>query len=116
MFQPRRPTKVRPSVIAVAIVFAIYLFFFAFRVDSDDDRVGKIRYNLVVASTTSDDTSWLFQYFPNWHKSIYVVNDETAELTVEKNKGRESMVYLTYGPLPHVPYCTNKANFALTWS
>lgn len=115
MFRPRQRAQVRPSFIAVALVFAIYFIFFAFRTDNDynngtrndksetqPDPAGvekseKIRYDLVVASMAGDDTSWLFKYFPNWHKSIYVVNDATAELTVEENKGRESMVYLTYG-------------------
>lgn len=56
----------------------------------------EIHRDLVVASMKSDNTSWLFEYFPDWHKSIYVVDDKNAELTVEVNKGRESMVYLTY--------------------
>lgn len=54
-----------------------------------------IAQELVVASTKNDDTSWLFKYFPDWQKSIYVVDDKNADLTVELNKGRESMVYLT---------------------
>lgn len=117
MFRARRRTQVRPSFIAVAIVFAIYFIFFAFRTDNDNDNgldksetqpspVGvkkperRVHQDLVVASMKGDDTSWLYEHFPTWHKSIYVVNDETAKLTVEKNKGRESMVYLTYDPLP----------------
>ncbi|KAL2220441.1 hypothetical protein M432DRAFT_638584 [Thermoascus aurantiacus ATCC 26904] len=56
----------------------------------------EIHRDLVVASTKSDNTSWLYEHFPDWHKSIYVVDDANAELTVEMNKGRESMVYLTY--------------------
>jgi len=52
--------------------------------------------SMVVASMRAEKTSWFFEYFPDWHKSVYVVDDENAELTVEKNKGRESMVYLTY--------------------
>lgn len=60
----------------------------------------EIHRDLVVASTKSDNTSWLYEHFPDWHKSIYVVDDANAELTVEMNKGRESMVYLTYA-LPH---------------
>jgi len=54
-----------------------------------------IQKNMVVASMKKDNTSWLFEYFPDWHKSVYVVDDEDAELTVTENKGRESMVYLT---------------------
>lgn len=50
---------------------------------------------MVVASMKSDDTSWLRDYFPDWSLSIYVVDDKSAPLTVMKNKGRESMVYLT---------------------
>lgn len=50
---------------------------------------------MIVASMKSDDTSWLPDYFPNWSQSIYVVDDKSAPLTVAKNKGRESMVYLT---------------------
>lgn len=54
-----------------------------------------IQKDLVVASMKKDNTSWLFEHFPEWHKSIYVVDDADAELTVKLNKGRESMVYLT---------------------
>jgi hypothetical protein len=51
---------------------------------------------LVVASMKHENSSWLSIYFPDWKKDIYVVDDPTAPLTVPKNKGRESMVYLTY--------------------
>lgn len=50
---------------------------------------------MVVASMKSDDTSWLAEYFQDWSRSIYVVDDKDAPLTVARNKGRESMVYLT---------------------
>lgn len=50
---------------------------------------------MVVASMKKDDTSWLRQNFPDWSKSIYVVDDKHAPLTVAYNKGRESMVYLS---------------------
>lgn len=56
----------------------------------------KEKKDLVVASMRGDNTSWLTDSLPDWHKSIYVVDDQTAELTVPVNKGRESMVYLTY--------------------
>jgi hypothetical protein len=56
----------------------------------------EVRKNLVVASMKGDNTSWLFGSLPDWHKSVYVVDDRKADLTVVKNKGRESMVYLTY--------------------
>jgi hypothetical protein len=53
-------------------------------------------FELVVASTKKEDTSWLHTYLPSWHKNIYVADDAGAALTVPKNKGREAMVYLTY--------------------
>jgi hypothetical protein len=56
---------------------------------------GKRRTAVVVASQQDEDSSWLEEYFPHWEKNIYKVDDATAKLTVEKNKGRESMVYLT---------------------
>ncbi|KAL2006898.1 hypothetical protein VTN00DRAFT_9566 [Thermoascus crustaceus] len=51
---------------------------------------------LVVASMKHENTAWLLEYFPTWRSSIYVVDDPEAALTVPMNKGRESMVYLTY--------------------
>jgi hypothetical protein len=50
---------------------------------------------VVVASQKSENATWLDQYFPHWEKNIYRVDDSRAPLTVPKNKGRESMVYLT---------------------
>lgn len=51
--------------------------------------------DLVVASMQGDNTTWLYENLPDWRKNVFVVDDETAELTVVRNKGRESMVYLT---------------------
>ncbi|MCJ1305876.1 hypothetical protein MMC08_008693 [Hypocenomyce scalaris] len=56
-------------------------------------RPGK---ELVVASLKGDDVSWLYDNITEWTKNIYVVNDPSAKLTVPINKGRESMVYLTF--------------------
>jgi hypothetical protein len=50
---------------------------------------------VVVASQASEDATWLDKHFPQWEKNIYRVDDSSAKLTVPKNKGRESMVYLT---------------------
>lgn len=50
---------------------------------------------VVVASQASENATWLDKYFPQWEKNIYRVDDPDARLTVPKNKGRESMVYLT---------------------
>lgn len=57
---------------------------------------GAIKKDLVVASMVGDNTTWLYDSLPDWHKSIYIVDDKYADLTVTINKGRESMVYLTY--------------------
>jgi hypothetical protein len=50
---------------------------------------------LVVASLTNQNASWLSIYFPTWKRNIYIVDDPNAPLTVPQNKGHESMVYLT---------------------
>lgn len=50
---------------------------------------------VVVASQASEDATWLDTYFPKWEKNVYHVDSSNAKLTVPKNKGRESMVYLT---------------------
>ena len=52
------------------------------------------RVMLVVASQTTDDTTWLEGSFPSWEKSVYLT-DAPSDLSVPMNKGRESMVYLT---------------------
>lgn len=57
---------------------------------------GKRRTAVVVASRILENATWLDEYFPEWEKNIYKVDYRNAPLTVPKNKGRESMVYLTY--------------------
>jgi hypothetical protein len=52
------------------------------------------RVMLVIASQTTDNTTWLEGSFPDWEKSIYLT-DAPSNLSVPVNKGRESMVYLT---------------------
>jgi hypothetical protein len=61
--------------------------------------IKKPRTAVVVASQASENATWLSDAFPHWTLNMYRVDDPTARLTVPKNKGRESMVYLTYGPL-----------------
>ncbi|KAF2798288.1 hypothetical protein K505DRAFT_233696 [Melanomma pulvis-pyrius CBS 109.77] len=65
-------------------------------VEKQDGVKGEKRTAVVVASQQSEDPTWLDKYFPHWEKNIYKVDDKTAKLTVPKNKGRESMVYLTF--------------------
>ncbi|KAM5362677.1 hypothetical protein ACJZ2D_012422 [Fusarium nematophilum] len=59
-------------------------------------RLGDDDVEMVVASMKHENVSWLHDYLPEWKKSIYVVDDNRAKLTVPTNKGREAMVFLTY--------------------
>ncbi|KAL4864512.1 hypothetical protein BDV12DRAFT_176054 [Aspergillus spectabilis] len=119
---PRRRNREKAIFLTIFIIFALYFFFFSNfsprrHVDStiyDAEALGgpnrdphsgqatparqstPIRKSMVVASMKSDDVSWLHKFFPDWHKNIYVVDNKKAALTVKRNKGRESMVYLTY--------------------
>ncbi|KAL4956507.1 hypothetical protein BDW69DRAFT_158384 [Aspergillus filifer] len=119
---PRRRNREKAIFLTIFIIFALYLLFFSNNsprkhadptiYDSEtlggpnrDPHSGQatpaqqsapIRKSMVVASMKSDDVSWLHKFFPDWHKDIYVVDDKKASLTVRQNKGRESMVYLTY--------------------
>ena len=51
---------------------------------------------VVIASQAIENTTWIAEFFPQWEQNIYRLDDPSAKLTVPKNKGRESMVYLTY--------------------
>lgn len=51
---------------------------------------------LVVASSSSENTSWIQENLPSWRTEIYHVDDPEAALIVATNKGREAMVYLSY--------------------
>lgn len=114
MQSPRRRNREKSILLTIFLVVTIYFIFFANSSEHktastyDDEDVLRghhpgsshqwrpvARNDMVVASMKKDNTSWLFENFPDWHKSIYVVDDESAELTVDRNKGRESMVYLT---------------------
>ncbi|CAG8919391.1 unnamed protein product [Penicillium salamii] len=116
---PRRRSRIKAILLTIFIVIAIYLLFFAntkvpvkTETGTYADRHGAATTSkpagelarpvtpsqkaMVVASMKKDDTSWLRQNFPDWSKNIYVVDDKYAPLTVAYNKGRESMVYLSY--------------------
>ncbi|KAH8677700.1 hypothetical protein BX600DRAFT_545431 [Xylariales sp. PMI_506] len=76
---------------------------------------GEVR--IVVASTAAEDTTWLHRHLPEWRKSIYVVDDPDAALVVPRNKGHESMVYLTYiidhyDDLPEISIFIHASRFA----
>ncbi|KAI9656956.1 MAG: hypothetical protein M1831_004504 [Alyxoria varia] len=51
---------------------------------------------LIVASIKSENTSWIHEYFPDWDRKIYINDDPGANLTIPRQKGRESTTYLTY--------------------
>ncbi|KAJ5649215.1 Lipase class 3 [Penicillium longicatenatum] len=119
---PRRRNRIKAILITIGIVLALYFLFFAGpesptkavnndrpsyaqrptpkpKIDPIDEQARpaiRKRKDMIVASMKNDDTTWLAEYFPDWSRSIYVVDDKKAPLTVAKNKGRESMVYLTY--------------------
>lgn len=59
-------------------------------------QTARDRVTTVVASQKADNTTWMTDAFPEWSHHIYVTDDRDAPLTVPMNKGRESMVYLTY--------------------
>lgn len=121
---PRRRSREKSILLTILLVVGIYFVFFAngsgrsVPVVSDEEVLRKYhashpeskspsyhhqqtdpdpiaQMDMVVASMKKDNTSWLYEHFPEWHKSIYVVDDSSADLTVAHNKGRESMVYLT---------------------
>ena len=51
---------------------------------------------LVVSSVAKTNTTWIHEHIPHYPASIYIADDPSANLTVTKNKGHESTVYLTY--------------------
>lgn len=55
----------------------------------------RLQVELIVATTSRDNTTWLNDKLKGWTKNVYVVDDPTATLTVPKNKGHEAMAYLT---------------------
>ncbi|KAI9729115.1 MAG: hypothetical protein M1828_000200 [Chrysothrix sp. TS-e1954] len=68
----------------------------AFRTATMNVEKMSISKALIVASLTSDDTQWLHEYFPQWTRFIYKVDNASARLTVPRNKGREWSAYLSY--------------------
>lgn len=67
----------------------------AFVEDTENTRPPKVPKAFVVASFQKDDVNWVSEHFPDWEINRYVVDNTSAQFTVPKNKGRESMVYLT---------------------
>lgn len=70
--------------------------------------LGEDSVELVVASMTKENVTWLEDYLTHWTKRIYVVDDPNSSLTVPVNKGREAMVFLTYALKPKSPVSEDK--------
>ena len=105
--------KSRRSVLVAATLLAAVLLVYVSRTSSTNhpqprwpsfsaittspatDKVEVERVALVVTSQTTDNTTWLEESFPMWEEAVYLT-DATLNLSVPVNKGRESMVYLTY--------------------
>jgi len=65
-------------------------------IDLDQTLLDEPPYKAIIAASLSqDDTTWFQDLLPDWQANVYVVDDPTANLTVPRNKGRESSVYLT---------------------
>ncbi|KAH8679831.1 hypothetical protein BGZ60DRAFT_400758 [Tricladium varicosporioides] len=100
---PRRSLR---SVLIVLVGFVVVGFLWrttgqglttvAFVEDTENTRPPKVPKAFVVASFQKDDVNWVSEHFPDWEINRYVVDNPSAQFTVPKNKGRESMVYLTY--------------------
>ena len=98
------PARQRFNFIVFCVCAALlWLFFFGdlraegpdFRNDNLQVAPGPDETEMIVASTTSENLTWLGYHLQDWKKNIYVVDDPLAPLTVPQNKGRESMVFLT---------------------
>ncbi|KAI9792121.1 MAG: hypothetical protein M1833_001269 [Piccolia ochrophora] len=51
---------------------------------------------IVIAKLQKEDTDWVQEYLPDWQHAIYTVDNRSAPLHTDVNKGRESSVYLKY--------------------
>ncbi|OJD11075.1 hypothetical protein AJ78_08075 [Emergomyces pasteurianus Ep9510] len=106
-YRPASPRLMRPppamsgmTLVACIVIFFLFCSFanhcFSSFLDSVSYDSSWRDREIVVASMSTDNTSWLNENLPEWKKKVYVVDDPKARLTVPKNKGREAMVYLTY--------------------
>ncbi|EGE79423.1 hypothetical protein BDDG_02362 [Blastomyces dermatitidis ATCC 18188] len=106
-FRPSSPRLLRKPPTISGIMLLVYLTFFCLLCSmakyclssflaSAGYESGRADREIIVAAMSEDDTSWLYEYLPDWGKKIYIVDNPNAKLTVPKNKGRESMVYLSY--------------------
>ena len=91
-----------------SVVFTVALFLLLLLSWRRPDRPGKLNktfldlknnnrneVELVVSSVIKTNTSWIHEHLPDYPANIYVADDPHAPLTVPKNKGHESTIYLT---------------------
>ncbi|KAL7276330.1 hypothetical protein RUND412_000668 [Rhizina undulata] len=92
------------TAIFLAVIFVLIVFTSILDLTSKIEAVtGKWSYRggspsnrIVLTATKKDDLSWVRENLGDWEPVMYRVDDKNAEYTVPINKGRESMVYLTY--------------------
>lgn len=99
--------------VSIIIALAIYFLFCRGPYSTNHDALKPINHHrftleklsdattnvtLVVASTASEDTTWIGSDFPNITTAVYVVdtNNSSSSFKTPINKGNEAMVYLTY--------------------
>lgn len=104
MLYSRVQSRILPLAAGMSLLITLYLYHGVYSENMLDANAPEHHdpqspsgdVELVVASINQENTSWYGEYVSDWRKSIYVVDDPTAPLTVPRNKGREAMVYLTY--------------------
>jgi len=96
-------TMAAPARLNIVVFVSIALFLWYLHSGSSSSssprgagRPGPEDVEMVVASMKKENVTWLDDFLLDWKKNIYVVDDPTAPLTVDVNKGREAMVFLTY--------------------
>ncbi|PGH06235.1 hypothetical protein AJ80_08204 [Polytolypa hystricis UAMH7299] len=95
-----RRTKSRSFMVFIVLSVILYYIcvkgIFSTISSRRDDITSNPTKVIVAASLKDDDTSWIRKELSDWEAKIYVVDSPEAKYTVPLNKGRESMVYLTY--------------------
>ena len=63
---------------------------------SPDPLLRPLNNSIVMAATRKDSVDWVRTELPEWQAMIYAVDDPGAALHTPRNKGKETMAYLTY--------------------
>ncbi|OTB08003.1 hypothetical protein M426DRAFT_52592 [Hypoxylon sp. CI-4A] len=99
-----RGLRQRAALLSAWVFFVLCIFFIQRAVNQPRELTSRLKTippnnretEIVVASTSKEDPSWVFAHFMHWSPQVYVTDDPTASLTIPRNKGHEAMVYLTY--------------------